>query len=236
MSTAENLVCPKGHVSTESDYCSECGAKLGGSPAAGRSVMSGSSLSAGQICPDCGTLREQIDIAFCEVCGYNFVTGAHGEVGIMPAPPPPIVEPVEELNLEPEPELVVPARLLPQRWLAMISVDPRLRGSDSPEAPTDVEPFTVALEHPVNLIGRKDETRGIFPEIALPLDEAVSRRHALLQKDDERGLLLRDIGAANGTRLNGKDLEPMVDYAVKDGDEIALGHWSRIRIEAQQLP
>ena len=77
----------------------------------------------------------------------------------------------------------------------------------------------VALDKPVSLVGRRNEARAIFPEIALPHDEAVSRRHALLQTDAQGGLLLRDIGAANGTRLNGKELEPMVDYPVKDGDD-----------------
>ncbi len=233
MSTAEKQICPKGHVSTESDYCSECGAKLGGSPDRGMDAMGSSASSPGQICPDCGTLREQSDIAFCEVCGYNFVTGAHGEVGILPTSSPVAISSIPEESAQPEPE--PPAIPIPQRWLAMVSVDPRLRGPDSPEAPIDVESFTVELDHPVSLIGRKDETRGIFPEIALPLDEAVSRRHALLQKDEERGLLLRDIGAANGTRLNGKEIAAMVDYVVKDGDEIALGHWTCIRIEAQQF-
>jgi pSer/pThr/pTyr-binding forkhead associated (FHA) protein len=114
-----------------------------------------------------------------------------------------------------------------------IQVDAALRGPESPEAPNDIAPFVIALDKPVSLIGRRNEARAIFPEIALPHDEAVSRRHALLQTDPQGGLLLRDIGAANGTRLNGKELEPMVDYAVKDGDEITLGHWSRLRVQAR---
>lgn len=113
-----------------------------------------------------------------------------------------------------------------------ISVDPSLRSAESPEPPADVAPFSVLLSHPVSLIGRHNEARGIIPEIGLDHDEAVSRRHALLQWEPHQGLLLRDIGAANGTRLNGKDLQPMVDYPLKDGDDITLGHWSRLKIQA----
>ncbi len=119
-----------------------------------------------------------------------------------------------------------------QHWTVTISVDPSLRSAESPEAPGDVAPTVIALGAPVNLIGRRNETRGIFPEVSLDHDEAVSRRHALLQVDPQRGLQLRDIGAANGTRLNGKELTPMTDYPLADGDEITLGHWSRLSVKA----
>ena len=80
------------------------------------------------------------------------------------------------------------------------------------------------------LVGRRDEGRGILPEIDLSEDDAVSRRHALLTPDGARGFSLRDIGAANGTRLNGAELEPMVDYPLQEGDQITLGHGSRLRV------
>ena len=228
-STAERPVCPKGHVSTESDYCSECGAKLQGNDQVRLQPDHVSGNTGGQICPDCGTPREQTDIPFCEVCGYNFVSGAHGEVGILPAPPLP--ETRQPAEVREEPQAQAPTDAAPQRWRVVVSMDGELGGPESPKAPTDIVPFTIELEQPVNLIGRTDEARGIFPEIALPADEAVSRRHALLQTDEEKGLLLRDIGAANGTRLNGEELKPMVDYVLKDGDDVQLGHWSRLRVE-----
>ena len=227
---AETFVCPKGHRSTEADYCSKCGAKLQGALAAAGNGGAGQwSTAAGQVCPDCATLREHNDTVFCEVCGYNFATGAHGEV-------PPAATPLAEMTAAPEtvPEAHVPVEASvseAQRWSVVVSVVPSLRGPDSPEAPGDVPPFTVTLEQPVNLIGRRNEARGIFPEIVLAHDEAVSRRHAVLEMDATGGLLLRDIGAANGTRLNGVEVQPMVDTPLKDGDEITLGHWSRIRVE-----
>lgn len=229
------LTCPKGHPSADSDYCSECGAKIGGA-ARDNAVLSATHTTAAEICPDCGTVRDQKEIAFCEVCGYNFTTGAHGEVPIVPMPStiPAQAEPDASSTMPPEdaPEPVHSAPV--QEWTLTVSVDPALRAPDSPETPVGTAPFEVNLQLPVNLIGRHDESRAIFPEIALDHDEAVSRRHALLQLDPQGGLLLRDIGAANGTRLNGTDLQPMTDYPVNSGDEITLGHWSRLKLESKQ--
>jgi hypothetical protein len=221
------LFCPKGHASSEADYCSECGAKIQG---AGTAPPPPRASAAGDACPDCGTVREQAEVVFCEVCGYNFVTGAHGEVPIAEpvASPLPSAPPVPD----PPPETQTDAGVGAQTWTVLVAVDPALRSPESPEPPADFAAQPVPVQAPVSLIGRRNEARGIFPEISLDHDEAVSRRHALLQVDPQRGLLLRDIGAANGTRLNGKDLEPMVDYPLHDGDEITLGHWTRIRVQA----
>ncbi len=80
----DTYLCPKGHQSTEPDYCSECGAKM---QAAASSTPAPATPAAGaEHCPDCGTPRDP-DIAFCEICGYNFVTGAHGDLSAVPAPP-----------------------------------------------------------------------------------------------------------------------------------------------------
>ena len=68
--------CPKGHSSSEPDFCSECGAKIGPAPSAA------TSLSAP--CPDCGAPRTDIASNFCEICGYNFSTGVHGNVPAEP--------------------------------------------------------------------------------------------------------------------------------------------------------
>lgn len=116
--------------------------------------------------------------------------------------------------------------------MVTLSVDPALRGAGSPEAPAGIAPLTVQLKEPVSLIGRQSDARAIFPEIPVKHDDAVSHRHALLQLFGNGTLLLRDIGAANGTRLNGREIEPLVDHPLKDGDEIALGHWSRISVKA----
>ena len=73
--------CPKGHMSTDSDYCSECGAKIGQTPVSSSgnssSVKSTGSSNSLEICPDCGTQRVGND-RFCEVCRHDFVGGSTG--------------------------------------------------------------------------------------------------------------------------------------------------------------
>lgn len=220
----DTYLCPKGHTSTEADYCSECGAKINGasSPGAAPGVA-----AAPEVCPDCGAAREPHDATFCEICGYNFLTGARGEIPVAEttAPEATIPEPTMSEAAAPAPTLSVP-----QAWELTVTVDPTLREAGSPEAPVGIGPFVFSLTEAVSLVGRRSETRAIFPEIPLTHDDAVSHRHALLQLDPASALLLRDIGASNGTRLNGKEITPMVDYPLNEGDEITLGHWSRITV------
>ena len=217
--TMEASICPKGHGSTEADYCSECGAKLEGAALASESSVTPAAPSSGETCPECGVAREPRDVVFCEICGYNFVTGARGEfpVAVLPAA-------AKEQDTPPA---------VGTAWEVVVAIDEALREPGSPEIPAGVGPFIFQLETPASLIGRRSEARAIFPEIAVYWDNAVSHRHALLQRDSA-GLVLRDIGSANGTRLNGAEIPPMTDQRLADGDRIALGHWTSITVRAIQ--
>jgi pSer/pThr/pTyr-binding forkhead associated (FHA) protein len=53
-----------------------------------------------------------------------------------------------------------------------------------------------------------------------------------LSRDAGGKVTLRDIGSANGTRLNGRDVQPLTDVVLHDGDELTLGHWTRLAIKA----
>lgn len=207
-------VCPKGHDSTEPDFCSECGARIQGAPAA--PVAAALAPSSTPPCPDCGAPRSDTSSNFCEICGYNFSTGAHGTIPEAPAPP------------EPPP----PPPAAPRQWTIEIAVDPSLRDPSGPEAPADVAPITIALDKPVSLIGRRSEKRAILPEIPIDHDDGVSHRHALITRADDGSLILRDIGSSNGTRLNAADVQPMANTILHDGDRITLGRWTRITVKA----
>jgi FHA domain len=214
-------LCPKGHESTESDYCSECGAKIG---TVGVSVasppMPTDFPAPAQPCPDCGAPHEVGN--FCEICGYNFVTGAHGEIPIAPIlATAPLPETVTAKQEEVQPQ--------PLNWEVKVEIDPTLRHPDSPEPP-DLPPITIHLDKSTHLIGRTSQVRAIYPEIAIEFDDAVSHRHALLDRQPDGTFSLRDIGSSNGTRINGVELKPMVDIKLKNGDEIAIGHWTKITI------
>ena len=174
-------------------------------------------------CPACGAAREQREV-FCEICGYDFASGAAPGV-----PTPAAVAPVA-VEAAPEPA----AQVLPRRWQAVVSLDTAAHQAGSPEVPAGFAGATIALATESSLLGRRSVARAIFPEIDLSHDAAVSHRHALLLLDPAGGLVLRDIGASNGTRLNGKEVTQMTDYALNPGDAITLGHWTRVVVEAAE--
>ena len=214
--------CPKGHQSGEPDFCSECGAKIQGAPQ-GASASSPAAATSTALCPDCAAPRTDTSSNFCEVCGYNFATGTHGNVPEEPAPPPPPPPP-------PAPVVAPPAA--PKQWTLVAAIDASLREPDGPEPPANVAPVTIMLDKAVSLIGRRSDKRAILPEVGLELDDGVSHRHALLTRGDDGSLTLRDIGSANGTRLNGADVPPLVDTVLHDGDQITLGRWTRLSVKA----
>lgn len=244
--------CPKGHESTESDYCSECGAKINGTPElslAANSLISTLRQAAQSVitCPDCTAPHEPDSGDFCEICGYNFVSGAHGEVPPVAFTPTPAAGSILKTNGDREKESsltpeICPATLTPPHLATQVSVtpclefvitvDPSLRTPDSPPAPPHQAPIAFRLNKDTNLIGRSSELHGIHPEITLDFDDAVSRRHALLLRQPDGTFVVRDIGSSNGTLLNGVELQPMVDTPIKAGDELTLGHWTRIVVKA----
>jgi hypothetical protein len=221
--------CPKNHNSTEADFCSECGAKILGlgiaeltsnpisSPT---NSLSGSSVP----CPDCSTPHETDSGNFCEICGYNFLSGAQGGVPF-PAPVPiPVIQSTLTLPSTP----ISPAAAI-GTWQAIISIDSRFATPDSPPAP-DRSPITIPLTNPISTIGRTSQGRAIYPDIPLDFDDAVSSRHAILTLNPDGALILRDIGSSNGTIVNGKEIGIMVDIPIRSGDEIILGHWTKIKL------
>jgi FHA domain len=76
------------------------------------------------------------------------------------------------------------------------------------------------------LIGRKDNSRGIFPDIDLGLDggydAGVSRRHAILAHK-QNIYTVEDLGSSNGTFINGQRVEPQTPTPIENGDEIKCG-------------
>ena len=118
------------------------------------------------------------------------------------------------------------------RWEARLTVDPSLNVDPDPALPCPVgEPERVfPLDFPDNLIGRRSEKRGIFPEINVN-DPCASHRHAKIQRQADGSFALLDVGSTNGTQLNGTEVQPNVLTPLKDGDQITLGCWSRITIQ-----
>jgi CheY-like chemotaxis protein len=79
------------------------------------------------------------------------------------------------------------------------------------------------------LLGRDDPEHDFHPEIDLTphnaLEAGVSRKHAIILSQEGR-VSIKDLNSANGTKLNGFQLGPGMEYKLESGDELALGELS----------
>ena len=229
--------CPKGHSSTDLDFCSVCGTRIDSIVASSISssvgISSSKSPSSSTPCPDCGTIHAISEGKFCEICGHNFESGKSGGLP-MDLPPiviPPLDIPTITTTSPPPTDCPPPPVQTATTWTLTIIIDPTIAAAESPPPPTNQPDRTFKLQPgSTNLIGRNSAARAIAPEIALDSDTAVSTRHALLDAQSDGQLVLRDIGSSNGTQINGVDLVPMKDYPLKPTDRITIGHWTAIVI------
>ncbi len=76
------------------------------------------------------------------------------------------------------------------------------------------------------LIGRKDNAKGIFPDVDLGLDggydAGVSRRHAVITLQNGT-CTIQDLDSANGTFINDQQIPPRVSTPIRHGDELKFG-------------
>ncbi len=76
-------------------------------------------------------------------------------------------------------------------------------------------------------IGRSTEGQAVVPDIDLsPFDayeSGVSRLHATLAVKGAQ-VTAKDLGSANGTRLNGKKLSAHAEHTIQHGDVLTLGN------------
>jgi pSer/pThr/pTyr-binding forkhead associated (FHA) protein len=83
------------------------------------------------------------------------------------------------------------------------------------------------------LVGRRDDRQQIRPAVPVH-DPGASRRHAKILRNPDGSLSLHDLGSTNGTQLNGQDVVSGALRPLSEGDQITLGRWTRIRIEARK--
>jgi hypothetical protein len=231
--------CPAGHASDESDYCSVCGAAISAAAAAGvlpaRAPAAPNAARGGVTplqragCPVCGEPRADLDARFCEVCRYDFVarTGGGPPAAAPPPPPPaPAAPTAPAASAGPAPA--------PSPWLLVLTIDPSLDTEPDPAAPPPAEPERVfPVEQAEMLVGRRDDRQNIRPAVPLH-DPGASRRHAKFLFDAQSGVVsLHDLASTNGTQLNGQDVVSGSIRPLKDGDEVTLGRWTRIRLKAR---
>ena len=76
------------------------------------------------------------------------------------------------------------------------------------------------------LIGRYDPVTELKPDVDLTeidLKRSVSRRHARILQKDEGYVLIEEVGALNGTFVNGTKLTAGQSHPVQDGDQLGVG-------------
>jgi uncharacterized Zn finger protein (UPF0148 family) len=258
-------VCPKGHVSIDADYCSECGALIGQSVIKAvmedsnlniRNVSKIASTNENQLCPDCGTPRTQ-GSRFCEACRHDFyedkkvneeksseaVSDSQNlskKQGNSIKAETPVVEKEElkssvQLNKSTSDESLnqsVNIANKVDKLSVIISVD-NSRVKDDPEmssvCPANSSDRIFHLDLDENLLGRRSIAKGISPEIDVN-DPGASHRHLKFIKNINGTFDVLDLGSANGTTLNGKELEAGVQTEIKIGDELFVGLWTKIRV------
>jgi len=151
----------------------------------------------------------------------------------MPAPPsPPVaatpeVPPAAEIPSAPEPPVLAPRRV--QRPSAPPQTLEQVRGkSPDAHAAFSTEDGTVHLPLVSDeaAIGRFDPVTGMRPEVdvsAIDINRSVSRHHARVQRGPDGYTLTEEVGALNGTFINGTRLVTGESTPLQDGDEIGLG-------------
>ncbi|KPV51771.1 forkhead-associated protein [Kouleothrix aurantiaca] len=158
-----------------------------------------------QLCPNC-TSKQFDGTIFCTECGASLLTTNRRETTV-------------SLGQQGASD-AVPEAVLPQ---------PPATAEEEPRITLVVMNSGRRINLNVGddlLLGRKDNARGIFPDVDLGLDggydSGVSRRHAILARKGDR-YILEDLGSANGTFINGRQLAPSQPTRLASGDEIRCG-------------
>jgi hypothetical protein len=226
--------CPKGHVSADPDYCSECGVKLDGTPSAiGAATAPEDSITGGggPPCPVCATPRV-VGSRFCEVCRFDFQGATAAPAAAAPSPgkqQPQVTAP----SPAPGPAATA-SEQVPQHWDVVVTVDPALNKNPDPaqRCPQNALERVFPLDLDENLVGRRSDKKDIHPEIMVA-DPGISRRHLSIRRRDDGGMLAIELGSTNGTSLNDAPLEPGIPTPLRDGDQLTLGCWTRLTVRAR---
>jgi hypothetical protein len=233
--------CPKGHVSADPDYCSECGVKLDGRPsaiaaAAATAPQDLMTAAGGPPCPVCATPRV-VGSRFCEVCRFDFQAAAAAPAAAVQAAAAqsPAKQQSKGTAANPPPgPAVISGEPVPQHWDVIVAVDPALNKNPDPAqpCPQNAPARVFPLDLDENLVGRRSDRKDIHPEIMVA-DPGISRRHLSIRRRDDGGILAIELGSTNGTSLNDAPLEPGIPTPLRDGDQLALGCWTRLTIRAR---
>jgi hypothetical protein len=216
--------CPDGHDSTTSDFCSECGLQMpapvqdDATQGISVDVTSDAQPVSRESCPKCQTDRDDPSTPFCGVCGYNFVTGQGGDVvpQTVTAPQPTV-----------QPTAATPAPAQPAAAAAPIEIEVTFDESNV-DAPKGMPPRKFSLYDEESLIGRRSSS--MLQTVRLEGDDCVSRRHLLIIRQSAGSYVVRLFDNTNGGMLNGKEMTAGVEEPLAEGDTIAIGAFTIIKV------
>jgi hypothetical protein len=255
--------CPDGHTSESTDYCDICGLPIGAAPAQAPSGLDlgpapatpptlptpvGSPSSNEKPCPNCGAEVPGDDL-FCEVCGYDFTTGALpapatapggiavqgggsaqlGGGAVVTAGPGPVAGSASVSSGDGGSSVTL-------TWVAEVWVDPDWYGTQEADEPCPSAgmPVVMPLWETSVLVGRRSVSRNIHPQVDCGADHGVSRRHAQLTTDGQRWWA-EDLQSSNGTFIGSagaplptQPITPGQRVEFAPGDRIYVGAWTRI--------
>jgi hypothetical protein len=250
--------CPKGHASTDPDYCSECGALIGQPTVSHDTPATGASTPGAEVCPDCKTPRTP-GARYCEVCRYEFDTGKSGVETSPAAAEPAVPSASPDVDSSPSsPSLAAvpvatgatpapaatsggtdvadntPVSAPAQRLNVVIITDPSLVEDEEQrkQCPQGAPDLIFPLDLDENLVGRRSDDKKIYPEIDIR-DPGVSHRQLKILKQADGSYVALELGSANGTTLNGTTLKPGLPTPIGVGDELIIGLWTRLRIQGR---
>jgi hypothetical protein len=247
--------CPKGHASTDPNYCSECGARIGAPTIAQATPAAQASSGGAEVCPICQTPRTP-GARYCEVCRYDFESGSPSgavsatQAGAGATSAPVSAAPADQsnaaagatggapsaANVAPDvtaagSAVSAPVSTMAPRLNVVVVTDPSLTDDEEmrKKCPPNAPELVFPLDLDETLVGRRSDARKIFPEIDLD-DPGVSHRQLKLLRQPDGSFAALELGSANGTTLNGVTLKPGLLTPVTAGDELIVGMWTRLQI------
>jgi len=110
---------------------------------------------------------------------------------------------------------------------------PRSAGSfdeSNAGAPKDAPPWKFSLYDEESLIGRR--SRSIPQAVELEGDDGLSRRRLLIIRQADGSYVARLFDTTNGGTLNDTEMAAGVEEPLAEGDKIAIGVFTIIRVSA----
>jgi serine/threonine protein kinase len=142
----------------------------------------------------------------------------------------------------PPAQVSLPAPPVPLAWTAVVTADrdyyERIQpvyaqDSRQMEFPDDYQEHRIPLTGGELLIGRRSDSKRIYPDIDLigpPRDPGIHREHAKLIAAPDGTWTVVDLGMDNGITVNDRDVPSGDSVPLRPGDRIHLGAWTRITI------